>query len=135
CQNTDQVTVTVNPLPNIDAGTDVTICDGASTTISATGGTSYTWDNSLGAGATHSVSPTSTTIYTVTGTDANGCQNTDQVTVTVNPLPTVTISSDFDVCIGEDINLTAGGGTSYSWTGPNGFTSTSQNPTITGATA
>src|SRR5699024_4120055 len=118
---------------------NVSICTGNSTILTAGGASTYSWSPSIGlsttSGASVTANPTSTITYTVTGTDVNGCQNIAQVTVTVNPLPTVTVSSDFDVCIGEDINLTAGGGTSYSWTGPNGFTSTSQNPTITGATA
>ena len=89
CENTDQVTITVNPLPNVDAGLDQSICDGEQATISASGANTYTWDNMLGAGQSFDVSPSTTTTYTVTGTDGNGCENTDQVTITVNPLPNV----------------------------------------------
>jgi len=45
------------------------------------------------------------------------------------------ISSNSPVCIGKTLELKASGGTNYSWTGPNGFTSTDQNPTIPNATA
>ena len=83
-------TVTVNPLPTINAGQDVSICQGNSTTLSASGGSTYVWTGGP-ATATYSVSPGSTTTYTVTGTDVNGCSNTDQVMVTVNPNPTVKI--------------------------------------------
>lgn len=46
-----------------------------------------------------------------------------------------TVTSNSPVCIGNTVQLTAAGGTSYSWTGPNSFTSSLQNPTIPGATA
>ena len=80
-----------------NAGNDVTICEGESTTLTASGsnGTppySFSWSNGLGSNASVMVDPTSTTTYTVTVTDADGCEDTDQVTVTVNPLPTATIA-------------------------------------------
>ncbi|NGF75261.1 hypothetical protein G5B10_05175, partial [Fluviicola sp. SGL-29] len=115
CTNTDQVVVTVNPLPTIVASNDVAICIGGSTPISATGGSTYSWNNGLGAGASHTVSPTTTTTYTVTGTDANGCVNTDQVIVTVNPLPTIVASNDVAICIGGSTPISATGGSTYSW--------------------
>jgi len=66
CTGSDDITVTVNSLPTADAGSDVSICNGNSTTIdvggsSGTGTLSYSWDNGLGAGASHTVSPSSTT--------------------------------------------------------------------------
>ncbi len=115
CVNTDAVEVTVNPLPIANAGSDVAICEGVSTTLTATGGASYTWDNGLGAGASHTVAPTTTTTYMVTVTDGNGCANTDVVEVTVNPLPTANAGSDVTICEGASTTLTATGGTSYTW--------------------
>ena len=47
----------------------------------------------------------STTTYTVIGTDANGCQDIDQVTVTVNPLPNVSAGADQTVCFGDNVTL------------------------------
>ncbi|GGG94975.1 gliding motility-associated C-terminal domain-containing protein [Pedobacter zeae] len=58
----------------------------------------------------------------------------DPITVTVNPLPIARAENSGPFCTGNTIQLTASGGTSYSWTGPNGFTSTAQNPTLTNAT-
>ncbi|MFM7663673.1 MAG: hypothetical protein ACKO68_04000, partial [Bacteroidota bacterium] len=84
-------TVTVNPLPAINGGQDQTGCQGANVTLSATGGTSYTWNNGVSNGV--AFVPNTTTTYTVTGTDANGCQGTDQVTVTVNLAPTINVSN------------------------------------------
>jgi gliding motility-associated-like protein len=115
CVNTDPVTVTVNGNAPINAGPDVAICIGASTTITASGGVTYNWDNTLGSGASHTVSPTSTTTYTVNGTDANGCLGSDAMTVTVNPLPIVNAGTDQTVCAGASVTLTAIGASTYSW--------------------
>jgi Carbohydrate binding domain/SdrD B-like domain/Bacterial Ig domain len=71
---------------SVFAGTDVTICAGNSTSLTATGygglvPYTFAWSNGLGAGATKTVTPAGTTTYTVTITDADGCTRTDQVTV------------------------------------------------------
>jgi gliding motility-associated-like protein len=117
CDSTASITLVVNPLPTITAAaTETDICDGETTTVSASGGTSYTWDNGLGAGQSHTASPSSTAIYVVTGTDANGCENTDQVEITVNPLPVVDAGGDIVTCEGETITLTGSGtATTYTW--------------------
>ncbi|MFZ9028623.1 MAG: PKD domain-containing protein [Crocinitomicaceae bacterium] len=112
---TTTISVVVNPTPTVATSGDVTICAGETTSLTATGATTYTWDNGAGSGQTVAVSPTTTTTYTVTGVDANGCQATDQVTVTVTPGPTVTTSADMDICEGTSVTLTALGATSYSW--------------------
>ena len=95
-----------------------TICAGASTTITASGATTYAWMPGNLTGATITVSPTATTTYTVTGTNANGCVNTATTTVTVNPLPVVTAtSSAAAVCTGASVTLTGGGAATYAWSG------------------
>src|SRR5690606_26489411 len=64
-----------------------------------------------------------------------GCGNiTATGTITVHPLPTATATSNSPQCEGSTLNLFADGGTSYSWTGPDGFLSTEQNPTISNVT-
>jgi gliding motility-associated-like protein len=122
CVNTDQVLVTVNPLPTVNAGIDQTICAGTSFTLAGSGASTYTWDNGISNGV--AFTPSSTTTYTVTGTDVNGCINTDQVVVTVNPLPIVNAGADVSICVGGSTNLTASGGTTYSWS-PGGQTTAS----------
>lgn len=77
--------ISINSLPTVNAGVDQNICFGSAVTLAGTGATSYSWNN----GVTNSVSfsPSSTTTYTVTGLGANGCSNTDQVTINVTPTP------------------------------------------------
>jgi hypothetical protein len=104
---------TVFQLPAVNAGADQTVCEGTPITLSASGAVNYSWDNAAQDGV--SFIPTGTQVYTVTGTDANNCSNTDQVTVTVNTLPTINAGADQTVCDGEPVTLTASGGTSYTW--------------------
>jgi gliding motility-associated-like protein len=119
CENTDDVVVTVNPLPTIDAGTSTAICIGASTTLTATGGVSYVWSPAINLSSSTIdnpiANPTSTQVYMVSGTDANGCFNTDNVTVTVNNLPTVSAGNDINICLGDVTGLIATGATNYVW--------------------
>ncbi|MEX1190713.1 MAG: hypothetical protein WEA99_01985, partial [Brumimicrobium sp.] len=115
CVNTDEVIITVNSLPTVATSADETICDGDNVTISASGANSYSWDNSLGTGSSHSVSPNTTTTYTVTGTDVNNCENTDEVIITVNSLPSVTTSADEAICNGDNVTISVSGANSYSW--------------------
>ena len=71
CTMTDQVTITVNPLPVVNAGADQTVCNGTSVTLTATGATTYTWDNGVTNGVPYTPFVGSIT-YNVTGTTAAG---------------------------------------------------------------
>ncbi|MFN4951216.1 MAG: T9SS type A sorting domain-containing protein, partial [Flavobacteriales bacterium] len=113
CTNTAQSTVTVNSLPTVLAASNQAICSGASVTLSGLGAVSYVWDNGVQDGV--SFIPNATTTYTVTGTDANGCTNTAQTTVTVNALPTVTATANQTVCSGTNVTLSGGGASTYAW--------------------
>ncbi|NQZ37966.1 MAG: PKD domain-containing protein, partial [Crocinitomicaceae bacterium] len=93
CPQLSTQTVTVNALPIVDAQ-DVSICIGGTATITATGAVTYSWNNGLGAGQTQNVTPAVNTIYTVTGTDANGCVNTDIMTVSVLASAPINAGSD-----------------------------------------
>ena len=87
CEDVDQVKVTVNARPHVNAGSDQTICEGSCAQLSATGSGgrspySYLW--STGARTrTIEVCPGGTTNYGVTITDANGCENSDHVKVNI----------------------------------------------------
>ncbi|MFM7017121.1 MAG: gliding motility-associated C-terminal domain-containing protein [Bacteroidota bacterium] len=132
--------VTVNALPNADAGTTATICSGTTTTLNASGGTSYAWTtNSTLDNLTISnpvASPTTTTTYYVLVTDANGCKKSDSVMVVVNQLPNVTASNSTAICIGSSTTITASGASNYVWTPTTGLSSSTianpvANPTST----
>jgi gliding motility-associated-like protein len=118
CLGYDDLTITVNPNPTINAGIDQAVCNGASVTLSGSGAMSYTWNNGVNDGV--SFVPLSSNNYTVTGTNANGCTGTDQVTITVNPLPIVNAGVDQSVCAGNSVTLTGSGTNTYSWN--NGIT-------------
>ena len=106
--------VTVNPLPIVNAGTDQTVCEGATTTLSGSGATSYVWNNGITDGVAF-VQAVGTMIYTLTGAGENGCVNTDQANVTVNPLPVVNAGADQAVCELTLITLSVVGSPNLSW--------------------
>lgn len=123
CQNTDDVVVTVNNLPTVSAGQDQSICIGDNLTLSGTGASTYTWDNNVVDNTPFS--PSNTTDYTVTGTDVNGCKNTDVVHIIVNQLPVFTPTA-IPQCENDPLYLQANFATATNiyWTGPNGYTFT-----------
>lgn len=115
CVSTDQVIVAVFNLPQIDAGIDQVICPGEQVVLTGTGGVNYTWNNGITDGIPFN--PTTSQTYTVTGTDVNGCSNTDNVNITVYSNPTVNAGIDQIVCVGDIVTLSALGATTYSWSG------------------
>jgi len=135
CNAPASITVTVhaNPSPSISPAT-VTICNGNSTTLTAMGGTGYSWSNGDNAVATN-VSPSSSTDYYVTITDANNCSASTSRFVHVNATPNVIASNSGPYCLGGTIQLDATGAVNYSWSGPNSFNSSLQNPTRTATAA
>ncbi len=114
CSDTVQFTVTVNPKPQITVNS-ITICAGTSGTLVASGASSYSWSagTSPASGATVSVNPTTTTSYTVTGTD-NGCSGTAIATVTVSNNLNIQVPA-ISICLGEKDTLTASGADNYTW--------------------
>lgn len=128
CANSDSIHLSVFNLPTIQSGGGDSVCIGSSTTLSASGGTSYLW----APGGTLSsttianpvATPNATTTYTLQVTDANGCSNTDQLTVTVLPLPIANAGNDQAICEGEPTTLSAIGGVTYQWSPGTGLSCT-----------
>ncbi|HRI26529.1 MAG TPA: gliding motility-associated C-terminal domain-containing protein [Chitinophagales bacterium] len=144
------INVTPNPNPPVNAGADVGICAGGSAPLNASiigplppgvSVVSYTWSPATGLNTTNGASviasPTATTTYQVTAVYSDFCQSTDQVTVTVNPSPSVNLypNSNIVVCGGGSItinSLTSPDVISYQWSPAAGLSSaTVANPTIT----
>ncbi|MBK9176886.1 MAG: gliding motility-associated C-terminal domain-containing protein [Flavobacteriales bacterium] len=121
CTASDQVEVTINPLPVVEIGGDQSICPGFAASFNATTpGASYLWQDG-------STAPTYTTAaqepVSVTVT-VNGCSVTDQAQVTVLPLPIVHLGNDTTICEGASLLLDAQlAGATYQWSdgssGPN----------------
>lgn len=138
CTGSTTINVTVNPLPTPSASNSGPVCEGNGLSFNGNGGISYSWNgpngfvsNSQTPGiSAPSVSNSGT--YTLVVTDANGCTNFTTTSAVVNPLPAISITGA-TVCANTTINLTATGGTTYNWTGPAGFTSSAQNPSIPNA--
>ncbi len=107
CTATGTGTVTVSTALPVSAGNDVTLCSGSTVQLTASGATNYTWNNGLGNGNSVLASPSTSTLYTVTGTDANGCSGTDDVLVTVVALPTVNAGQDQLICEGDATSISA----------------------------
>ncbi len=93
CQHPTTVDVIIRPIPNVNAGNNVGLCQGESTTLTASGADSYSWAG-LGSGTSITVSPLQTTNYTVTGTTEYGCSAQDQVTVSILNSDQITITED-----------------------------------------
>ncbi|GAB3493294.1 hypothetical protein GCM10027341_08410 [Spirosoma knui] len=128
--------VMVNSLPTIDLSA-ANVCVGQVLDLSATNGlTSYTFTGPTGviagSGNTRSVESLSAGTYSfsVAGANANGCVNTDVVSVTVNASPIATlVSSGSLTCSVTSVTLTASGGDTYRFAGP-GVVSQSANQAV-----
>ena len=130
CSAKKAITITVNPVPTVNAGSDKSICNGQSVQLSSSGGPSYMWSPSTGLNSTSISNPVSmagvTTNYILTVTNGFGCSNTDDVTITVNPRPVVNAGADVPICTGNSTTLNGfGTGTIFKWTPSAGLSSTS----------
>lgn len=121
CTDTTVVDVTVNPRPSVDAGADTTICNGDQITLEATSNgnnVTYTWDNGLGAGASHTVSPSAHSTYNVIGENAYGCTAKSDVTISVQLQPDVSLTADTTEGIYPlpvNFSNTSNGASQYTW--------------------
>lgn len=129
--NSDTVTITVNSLPTVSITGSNTICPGANATLTASGGTNYSWST----GASTSmiiVSPTTATNYTVTVSSAGGCSKDTSVTVSLNQLPTANAGPNVSMCAGSSTTFSATGNGTYTWSPGTGLSCTAcANPVCT----
>ncbi len=123
CPSTYTGTVPLNNNAAITASADQpAICPGATVQLTATvttgNLTTFTWTPGNLSGQTVSVSPTTTTPYTVNATNTLGCTATAQVTVTVNPVPLPPVVNNVTVCSGANATLQVQSpvaGETYNW--------------------
>jgi hypothetical protein len=128
CTASDEITITVYPLPSVGLSASVEeICEGVSSSLLVSGAETYAWSHGLGSGSSHTVTPLTTTTYSVTGTEAHGCTNTAELAIVVNPTPLAEAGNNDTIIEGFSIHL-AGSATlgtppySYSWTPDNSLT-------------
>jgi SdrD B-like domain/GEVED domain/PKD-like domain len=145
CTQESTLSIMIKPNPTISAAASAP-CNGNDLNLTSTpnGGTTpyttYAWtgpntftssvQNPTIVGATNA----NNGIYNVTVTDTNNCTATASVNANINNLPTGAANNNGPICEQQTLNLTASGGTSYKWAGPNSFTSTSASPSINSAT-
>lgn len=140
CTSTATSTVTLTSSPSVSVTlSSPAICTGAVDTLKANGANTYTWspstDLSSPNGGTVTATPSTTTVYTVTGTVGTCTATPATVTVTVNQTPTVTVNSA-NLCLADTATLTASGATTYSWSPSTALNDTTvsvvmANPTVT----
>lgn len=111
CTATANATVTENTAPTVTISGSLTYCTGGSSTLTASGGSSYVWNTGS---ATDTVQVTQGT-YDVTATDANGCTGTTSAVVSQSANLTVSIAGTLSYCPGSNTTLTASGGSTYLW--------------------
>lgn len=133
------VNITVNALPTITASINSPVCQGGSLILLSSGGTTYTWTGPGGFNITQAnftisnVTPVNSGTYINTVSNSFGCTSSVAITATVNPSPTINVNNNSPLCVGNNLLLTSSGGTAFVWSGPNSFTSSLANPTITNA--
>ncbi|MDI1354888.1 MAG: T9SS type A sorting domain-containing protein [bacterium] len=131
CSGTQTLTLNTKITPTITASAvNTVICQGASIVLTANGGSTYVWTPGNLSGSTITVSPLSSTLYSVAGTNSVNCTSSANQIILVNASPTLNIvANKTTVCAGDAVNLFASGATTYTWTnGP--FTSSyTANPT------
>jgi uncharacterized repeat protein (TIGR03803 family) len=116
--------VTVNNLPLLSVNSG-SICSGNSFTLNPSGALTYTYS-----GGSQIVSPLTTTVYSITGTDGNGCVSASPAisNVTVQSLPVITVNSGA-ICSGASFVITPSGAVTYTFSGGSSIVSPTINTT------
>jgi hypothetical protein len=113
CANQDTLEVVANPVPNINAGNDVSTCTGQAVVLTAIGGFNLQWNNGVQDGVPFY--PTGNGTYVVTGMSNDGCYGTDTLSLNIGTLPDISAGNDQVICQGDSVLLDANGGASYQW--------------------
>ncbi len=139
CSVAVSTTVSISSSATASISGPTTACAGTTVTYTATGGATYVWGGPGGFSANGpeitltGITTANAGAYTVTVTTANGCTGSATRSLTVNAAPNAAISGSSAVCVGATISLTASGGGTYTWSGPNGFVGGGTSVSITNA--
>ncbi|MBA3901201.1 MAG: T9SS type A sorting domain-containing protein, partial [Bacteroidetes bacterium] len=132
CINKDSVIVIVNLMPIVDAGNDITICSGNMITLTASGNAmAFDWSQGVVDGVPFE--PLFTFTYTLTGISAEGCIETDDITITVNPTITATLAPFDTLCINMPGIFLSGGEPMGGYYGHSGLFEAFFDPAVAGA--
>ena len=142
CTASATTAVTINALPVPNPSSDSPKCVGTTLTFGSVAGmTTYAWSgpNSFSASTQNpsisSVTTAANGTYTLTVTNANGCTASATTSVTINALPVPNPSSDSPKCVGTTLTFgSVAGMSTYAWSGPNSFSASTQNPSISNVT-
>jgi gliding motility-associated-like protein len=131
CTDTKTIQIDVDPNPTVTTNASPSVfCFGNSSTLTASGAITYTWNPGNSVGATVVVTPNATTIYTVVGLNGT-CNDTKTIQVTIAPNPTISAYANYTfVCLGESATLAAIGAQTYTWN-PGNLVGTPIYPTPT----
>ena len=131
CIDSSSTIVTVNAKPVVVVSPDTATCIGKSIQLNASGGNNYQWVPSTN--LSNSVipnpvaMPATTTNYKVIVTAINGCKDSANTNITINPIPLVTITPSTNICSNDSIQLNVSGGVNYSWSPAIGLNNTTIN--------
>jgi len=114
CENRDTINIILNTVPNVSAGPDQETCAGIEFTLNGSGAVSYVWNNGVTNGLPFI--PSSTGTYIVTGTDVNGCTNSDAMSFIVNDITAVIVPVGGTLLTSSDMDLT------FQWVNCSGYT-------------
>lgn len=106
--------VLVNPNPTLSIAGNSSVCLGSSLSQTVSGALTYTWSNNANT-AIISVTPSVTSIYSVTGTNSSGCTGSAFAGVAVVALPNLTITATPTVCAGSAATIAVSGASTYTW--------------------
>lgn len=141
CMDSAVVSVFVNPVPNVSVSANNTVlCEGATLNLFASpnGISSYNWSGPAGFYSINqnpvltNVTSANSGVYTLVGYNSAGCSDTETISIVVNSAPNAyAYANSNNLCMGDSLKLYGTpSGLTYTWTGPNGFTSNLQNPII-----
>jgi hypothetical protein len=121
CTASTQVSIVVKPLPVLSV-TGATVCETQGAGLNASGAQTYSWNgpsgftSSLATILFPQVTSQATGVYTVIGTGLNSCTVSATATISVVPIPQISVTaSPSIICAGESLTLTAAGAQTYSW--------------------
>ena len=137
CTAVATASIILKPVPTAVLNSNSPICNGQNLNLFGNGGASYAWQGPLGYNSSVQnpvlsiANPANSGVYGLTVTAANSCTASTTKTLTIHPTPTISLQGD-TVCTNQTFYLSSSSfpGASYLWTGPNGFSSAMQNPSL-----